>query len=64
MRITAAAVYIPGVEAKWVDQSHISEQVTAPAEILALADCRYLKGNGAISKDKPKKNHKITTAGS
>ena len=34
-----AAAEALGVETQWVDQAHISEQVTASAETLALADC-------------------------
>ena len=38
-RIIDAAADVLGVETQWVDQAHISEQVTASAETLALADC-------------------------
>lgn len=38
-RIIDAAADALGVETQWVDQAHISEQVTASAETLALADC-------------------------
>ena len=38
-RIIDAAAETLGVETQWVDQAHISEQVTASAETLALADC-------------------------
>ena len=38
-RIIDAAANALGVETQWVDQAHISEQVTASAETLALADC-------------------------
>ena len=38
-RIIDAAAKALGVETQWVDQAHISEQVTASAETLALADC-------------------------
>ena len=38
-RMIDAAADVLGVETQWVDQAHISEQVTASAETLALADC-------------------------
>ena len=38
-RIIDAAAAALGVETQWVDQAHISEQVTASAETLAMADC-------------------------
>ena len=38
-RMIDAAAETLGVETTWVDQAHISEQVTASAETLALADC-------------------------
>ena len=38
-RIIDAAAAALGVETQWVDQAHISEQVTASAETLCLADC-------------------------
>ena len=38
-RIIDAAAEALGVETQWVDQAHISEQVTASAETLAMADC-------------------------
>ena len=38
-RIIDAAAEALGVEVQWVDQAHISEQVTASAETLAMADC-------------------------
>ena len=38
-RMIDAAAEALGVETQWVDQAHISEQVTASAETLALADC-------------------------
>ena len=38
-RLIDAAADALGVETQWVDQAHISEQVTASAETLALADC-------------------------
>ena len=38
-RMIDAAAEVLGVETQWVDQAHISEQVTASAETLALADC-------------------------
>jgi ribose transport system substrate-binding protein len=38
-RLIDAAADALGVETTWVDQAHISEQVTASAEQLALADC-------------------------
>ena len=38
-RIIDAAAEALGVETMWVDQAHISEQVTASAETLAMADC-------------------------
>ena len=38
-RIIDAAADVLGVETQWVDQAHISEQVTASAETPALADC-------------------------
>ena len=38
-RIIDAAADALGVETQWVDQAHISEQVTASAETLAMADC-------------------------
>ena len=38
-RIIDAAAAALGVETQWVDQAHISEQVTASAETLALAGC-------------------------
>ena len=38
-RLIDAAAEALGVETQWVDQAHISEQVTASAETLALADC-------------------------
>ena len=38
-RMIDAAAKALGVETQWVDQAHISEQVTASAETLALADC-------------------------
>ena len=38
-RMIDAAAEALGVETQWVDQTHISEQVTASAETLALADC-------------------------
>ena len=38
-RMIDAAADALGVETQWVDQAHISEQVTASAETLALADC-------------------------
>ena len=37
--IDAAAEALGDVEVQWVDQAHISEQVTASAETLAMADC-------------------------
>ena len=37
-RMIDAAAETLGVETTWVDQAHISEQVTASAETLALAD--------------------------
>ena len=38
-RLIDAAADALGVETQWVDQAHISEQVTASAETLAMADC-------------------------
>ena len=38
-RMIDSAAETLGVETQWVDQAHISEQVTASAETLALADC-------------------------
>ena len=38
-RLIDAAAETLGVETAWVDQAHISEQVTASAEQLAMADC-------------------------
>ena len=38
-RIIDAAAAALGVETQWVDQAHISEQVTASAETLAMAGC-------------------------
>lgn len=38
-RIIDSAAEVLGVETQWVDQAHISEQVTASAETLALAGC-------------------------
>ncbi|MBR1438266.1 MAG: substrate-binding domain-containing protein [Synergistaceae bacterium] len=38
-RMIDAAAKALGVQTQWVDQAHISEQVTASAETLALADC-------------------------
>ncbi|MDO5434937.1 MAG: substrate-binding domain-containing protein [Clostridia bacterium] len=38
-RLIDAAADVLGVETQWVDQAHISEQVTASAETLAMADC-------------------------
>ena len=38
-RLIDAAAEALGVETQWVDQAHISEQVTASAETLCLADC-------------------------
>ncbi|MBR3018617.1 MAG: sugar ABC transporter substrate-binding protein [Clostridia bacterium] len=38
-RIIDAAAKALDVETQWVDQGHISEQVTASAETLCLADC-------------------------
>ena len=38
-RMIDSAAEVLGVETQWVDQAHISEQVTASAETLALADC-------------------------
>ena len=38
-RLIDAAADALGVETAWVDQAHISEQVTASAEQLAMADC-------------------------
>jgi len=38
-RMIDAAAAALGVETQWVDQAHISEQVTASAETLAMADC-------------------------
>ena len=38
-RMIDAAAEVLGVETQWVDQAHISEQVTASAETLALAGC-------------------------
>ncbi len=38
-RMIDAAAEALGVETQWVDQAHISEQVTASAETLAMADC-------------------------
>ena len=38
-RLIDAAAEALDVETQWVDQAHISEQVTASAETLALADC-------------------------
>ena len=38
-RLIDAAAEALGVETQWVDQAHISEQVTASAETLAMADC-------------------------
>ena len=38
-RLIDAAAAALGVETQWVDQAHISEQVTASAETLALAGC-------------------------
>ena len=38
-RIIDAAAAALGVQTQWVDQAHISEQVTASAETLALAGC-------------------------
>ena len=38
-RIIDAAADALGVETMWVDQAYISEQVTASAETLAMADC-------------------------
>ena len=38
-RMIDAAAKALGVETQWVDQAHISEQVTSSAETLALADC-------------------------
>ena len=37
--IDAAAEALGDVDVQWVDQAHISEQVTASAETLAMADC-------------------------
>ena len=38
-RLIDAAADVLDVEVQWVDQAHISEQVTASAETLAMADC-------------------------
>ena len=38
-RIIDAAADALGVETQWVDQAHISEQVTESAKTLAMADC-------------------------
>ena len=38
-RLIDAAAEALDVEVQWVDQAHISEQVTASAETLAMADC-------------------------
>ena len=38
-RLIDAAAEVLDVEVQWVDQAHISEQVTASAETLAMADC-------------------------
>ncbi len=38
--IDAAAEALGDVEVQYVDQAHISEQVTASAETLAIADCQ------------------------
>ena len=38
-RMIDAAAAALGVQTQWVDQAHISEQVTASAETLALAGC-------------------------
>ena len=38
-RMIDAAAKALGVETQWVDQAHISEQVTSSAETLALAGC-------------------------
>ena len=38
-RMIDAAADALGVETQWVDQAHISEQVTASAETLCMADC-------------------------
>ena len=38
-RMVEAAAKALGVETMWVDQAHISEQVTASAEQLAMGDC-------------------------
>ena len=38
-RIIDAAAKALDVDTQWVDQAHISEQVTASAETLCLADC-------------------------
>ena len=38
-RLIDAAADALDVEVQWVDQAHISEQVTASAETLAMADC-------------------------
>lgn len=38
-RMIDAAADALGVEVQWVDQAHISEQVTASAETLCMADC-------------------------
>ena len=38
-RLIDAAAAALDVDVQWVDQAHISEQVTASAETLAMADC-------------------------